>query len=83
MSWQEATCAAMYEINITRENGLVELTNTTTDTMFEYDVFSNDRDCYTFSVYSIDYFGMRVGSPVSTEVPVKCEFFIFYIKNFL
>lgn len=64
----------MYEVNFVRENGLLELTITTTETAFVHNVSSNVHDCYDVSVYSIDYFGMRVGSPVSIEVPVKCEF---------
>ena len=82
MSWQEATCATRYEINITNETGLVELTNTTTETTFVYNVPSNVDDCYNVSVYSIDFFGMRAGSPASTRVPFKCEFLIFIMTPF-
>ena len=82
VSWQEATCAAMYDVVITHESGLVELTNTTTETSFVYNVPSDDDDCYTFSVYSIDFLGMRAGSPASTRIGVRCEFLIFYINNF-
>ena len=72
----------MYGVKFTRESGLVELNTTTTETAFEYDVPSNTNDCYNVSVYSIDYFGMRVGSPASTRVPVKCEYLYFYNKSF-
>lgn len=75
MSWQETTCATRYEINITHENGLVELTNTTTETTFVYNVPSSVDGCYNISVYSLDSSGMRVGSPASTRVGVNCEFF--------
>ena len=78
MNWSNATCAAMYEVVITRENGLVELNTTTTETAFEYDVPSNTNDCYNISVYSIDYAGRRVGSPVSTRIPIKCEYLHYY-----
>ena len=83
MSWQEATCATRYEIIITNETGLVELNTTTTETAFVYSVPSNDHDCYTFSVYSIDFFGMRVGSPASTRVGVRCEYLYFCNDSFL
>ena len=71
----------MYEINITRENGVLELTTTTTETAFVYNVPSSDYDCYNVSVYSIDYFGMRIGGPF-TEVDVRCKYFLFYNDSF-
>lgn len=83
MFWPNAVCANMYEVNITRESGLLEQTITTNETAFVYSVPSNVHECYTFSVYSIDFLGMRAGSPVSTRVPVKCEYFYFIMTLFL
>lgn len=78
MSWQEATCPTRYEIIITNEAGLLELNTTTEGTSFVYNVSSSVDDCYDISVYSIDFFGMRAGSPASTRVGVRCEYFYFY-----
>ena len=64
----------MYEVNIANRNGVLEQT-ITTETEFIYNVSSSVDDCYDISVCSLDSSGMRVGSPVSTRVGVKCEYF--------
>lgn len=71
----------MYEVVITRKNGVLELTTTTEGTSFVYNVPSNVHDCYTFSVYSIGFVGMRKGGPF-TEVDVRCKYFLFYNDSF-
>ena len=83
MFWPDATCANMYEVNFTPESGsLDQWISTTKDTSFDYDVPSDVDDCYNISVYSLDYFGMRAGSPAYTRVGVRCEYFYFYNDPF-
>ena len=75
VTWSEADCASMYQLNI--RSGSMEQTNTTTSTKFPFPVPAPGR--YIFNLSSIDYFGRSVGDPVSTEICFTCEAFLLLI----
>lgn len=78
VTWSEADCASMYQLNI--RSGSMEQTNTTTSTKFPFPVPAPGR--YIFNLSSIDYFGRSVGDPVSTEICFTCEAFLIVDFNY-
>ena len=73
-----ATCAAMYRLNITKDEiNQLESTTIYESTLFMFNV--NDDGMYTFDVSSVDYYGMTVGDTVSASISIDSESFLLYI----